>query len=70
LEVIVSRTKRKGKRNKSTAGQRGLEREQHFKDGGSLREWRGTGGVHKNKKDKRQNRKAAKKKAIQESQEE
>ena len=65
----MSRTKRKGKRNNSTAGQRGEERKQHFADGGSVREWRGTGGVHKNKKDKRQNRRTQKKKAIEESQE-
>lgn len=66
----MSKIKRKGKRSKKSAGQRGIEREQHFEDGGSPTEYRGgVSGPHKNKKDKRNDRKTAKEKAIEDSQE-
>lgn len=62
---------RKGNRannhQNKTAGYRGEDRKQHFADGGSLAEWRGTHTVHKNKKDKRQNRRTRRQQAIRDS---
>ena len=50
----MSKVKRRGKRSKQSAGQRGIDRKDHFEDGGSPLEY--LGGPHviqKNKKDKR-----------------
>lgn len=55
------------KEKDKTKGIRGKQRENHFNDGGTLKEWRGQHKVHKNRKDKRQNRRTKDKKAIQDS---
>jgi hypothetical protein len=66
----VSKVKRKGKRSKKSAGQRGVDRQRHFDAGGSPTEYRGgPSGYQKNHKDKRNDRKTAKEKAIKDSQE-
>jgi len=60
---------RKTPKNK-TAAIRGLERRRHFENGGSLSEWRGVSSAHKNRKDKRKNRRTRDEEAIKESKEE
>lgn len=57
-------------KRKSTAGIRGVLREAHFRNGGTLAGWRGTSSVHRKRKDKRNSRSIAKKKAINDSREE
>lgn len=57
-------------KTRSTAGIRGVIRAEHFKEGGTLAGWRGTSSVHKNKKDKRNDRSTKRRNAIRESQEE
>lgn len=54
-------------KNKKTSDIRGQEREDYFNDGLPLSNWRGKHIVHKNKKDKRKNRKIIKKENIDDS---
>ena len=64
------KVKRRGKRDKKSAGQRGVDRQRHFDDGGSPTEYQGGPSYYqKNKKDKRNDRKTAKENAIKDSQE-
>jgi hypothetical protein len=42
-------------------------RKAHFESGGSAKEWRGISAIHKNKKNKRQDRNTSIKKAVNES---
>lgn len=60
-------SKKKNKKKKDTKGIRGELRRKHFEDGGSLAEWRGTSAVHKNRKDKRNDRRTRQRKAIKDS---
>ena len=55
------------KKSKSTSSIRGKMREEHFASGGTVSQWTGTSGVHKNKKDKRKGRKKARENAIKDS---
>lgn len=67
---MSKKVKRKGRRPKKTAGQRAKDRQDHFADGGSPSEWLGGHHVvHKNRKDKRKNRRTEKQTAIKDSQE-
>lgn len=56
-------------KSKSTAGVRGIMREEHFKNGGTLAEWRGKFSVHKSRAEKRNSRSIQKRKAIRDSSE-
>lgn len=66
----MSKVKRRGKRSKKSAGQRGIDRKDHFEAGGSPIDYLGGPSYfQKNKKDKRNDRKTAREKAIKDSQE-
>jgi hypothetical protein len=56
-------------KSQSTAGVRGVIRKEHFEEGGSLATWRGTSAIHKNHRDKRNDRSTQRRKAIRDSQE-
>ncbi len=59
--------KKKNKKVDPIKRSRAIDREIHFEDKKSAREWIGTGGVHKDKKDKRKTRSSRRKGAIRES---
>jgi hypothetical protein len=65
--MMASKKGNRANNHQNTSGSRGEDRKKHFADGGSLAEWRGTHTVHKNKKDKRQNRRTRRQQAIRDS---